>query len=130
MVGQDLDTLHHGCAAAHRATPAGQILGAPTPADSAEEQPLKAQKMAVFCNRPGGSGLSAEKELTTTSASAADEGVLKTTSVSGSILAAFFDELAAVETLAEIAAPLRKLVLEDGVFAEPAIKAAMFPNAP
>ena len=74
--------------------------------------------------------MSAEKELTTNSVPEGDKAFPKITSVSASILAAFFDELAAVETLAEIAAPLRKLVLEDGVFAEPAIKAAMFPNAP
>ena len=74
--------------------------------------------------------MSAELELTNDSVPEADEAVPKITSVSASILAAFFDDLAAVETLAEIAAPLRKLVLEDGVFAEAAIKAAMFPNAP
>ena len=74
--------------------------------------------------------MSAEKELTTNSVPEADEAAPKIKSVSALILAAFFDELAAVETLAEIAAPLRKLVLEDGVFGEPAIKAAMFPNAP
>lgn len=49
--------------------------------------------------------------------------------VSENILKQFFDELAKDESLSEIALNLRKTVLDDGVFAEPAIRAAMFPDA-
>ena len=44
MMGPDLDTVHHDCAAAHRASPAGEALAASTPADGVEAQPLKARK--------------------------------------------------------------------------------------
>ena len=44
MMGPDLDTVHHDCAAAHRASPAGAALAVSTPADSVEAQPLKARK--------------------------------------------------------------------------------------
>ena len=58
-----------------------------------------------------------------------DLGV-KVTTVAGTVLTAFFDELEKTQDLKEITANLRKLVLEDGVFAEPAIRAALFPDAP
>jgi hypothetical protein len=51
-------------------------------------------------------------------------------SVSAGVLSLFFDELAKVESLSEIAPKLRQVVLVDGVFAEPAVRAAMFPDAP
>jgi hypothetical protein len=50
-------------------------------------------------------------------------------SVAAGILDEFFDELAKEDGLADIAAGLRKTVFDDGVFAEPAIRAAMFPDA-
>lgn len=50
--------------------------------------------------------------------------------VTSSVLGAFFDALAKEEDLADLAVGLRKLVLDDGVFAEPAIRAVMFPDAP
>jgi hypothetical protein len=46
-----------------------------------------------------------------------------------SVLSEFFDELTKVEGLVEIAPNLRKVVLDDGVFAEPAIRAALFPDS-
>lgn len=49
--------------------------------------------------------------------------------VTSSVLGAFFDALAKEEDLAELSVSLRKLVLDDGVFAEPAIRAVMFPDA-
>lgn len=57
------------------------------------------------------------------------EGVIKTGSVAEGILSKFFDALKTVEELAEIAPGLRKTVLEDGIFAEPAVRAALFPDA-
>jgi len=56
--------------------------------------------------------------------------VPKVTSISASIPTTFFDELGALETLAEIAEPSGILVREDRIFAEPAINAATFPNSP
>jgi len=53
----------------------------------------------------------------------------KTATVSENILKQFFDELAKDESLSEIAPVLRKTVLDDGVFNEPAIRAALFPEA-
>jgi hypothetical protein len=50
--------------------------------------------------------------------------------VAGAVLTAFFDELAKSDDLADIAANLKKIVLDDGVFAEPAIRAVLFPDAP
>lgn len=52
------------------------------------------------------------------------------TTVARSVLSAFFDELAKVEGFTEIAPKLRKTVLDDGLFAEPAIRAALFPDVP
>lgn len=53
----------------------------------------------------------------------------KTATVSENILKQFFDELAKDESLSKIAPILRKTVLDDGVFSEPAIRAALFPEA-
>lgn len=50
--------------------------------------------------------------------------------VAGAILTTFFDELAKGDDLADIAANLKKIVLDDGVFAEPALRAVLFPDAP
>lgn len=52
------------------------------------------------------------------------------TSVARTVLDTFFDELARVEGLSEIAPKLRKVVLDNGVFSEPAIRAALFSDAP
>jgi len=49
--------------------------------------------------------------------------------VTSSVLGAFFDALSKEEDLAELAVGLRKLVLDDGIFAEPAIRTVMFPDA-
>lgn len=49
--------------------------------------------------------------------------------VTSSVLGSFFDALAKEDDLADLAADLRKLVLDHGVFAEPAIRAVMFPDA-
>lgn len=54
----------------------------------------------------------------------------KVTSVATTVLTAFFDELSNLEDYAETAVNLKKLVLEDGVFAEPSVRAALFPDAP
>ena len=54
----------------------------------------------------------------------------KVKSVSASILGEFFDELAMDESLTDTAQKLRKTVLDEGVFAEAAIRAALFPDAP
>ena len=54
----------------------------------------------------------------------------KVTSVATTVLTAFFDELSKLEDYAETAVNLKKLVLEDGVFAEPSVRAALFPDAP
>lgn len=54
----------------------------------------------------------------------------KVSTVAGAVLNKFFDELAKTDDLAEIAADLKKIVLDDGVFAEPALRAALFPDAP
>lgn len=53
----------------------------------------------------------------------------KVKSVAANILGDFFDALAKEEGLAEMAPRLRKVVLDDGVFAEPSIRAALFPDA-
>ena len=52
------------------------------------------------------------------------------TTVAATVLGAFFDALAKVDDLEDISANLKKLVLEDGVFAEPSIRAVLFPDAP
>jgi hypothetical protein len=48
--------------------------------------------------------------------------------VAGTVLSAFFDELEKADALGEKATKLRKLVLEEGVMAEPAIRAILFPE--
>ncbi len=53
----------------------------------------------------------------------------KVKSVAATILGEFFDVLQAEEGLEEVTPRLRKVVLEDGVFAEPSIRAALFPDA-
>jgi PPE-repeat protein len=50
--------------------------------------------------------------------------------VASAVLTSFFDALAKTDDLAEIAANLKKIVLDDNVFAEPAVRAALFPDAP
>ena len=46
--------------------------------------------------------------------------------VAGAVLAEFFDALKAVDGFTEAAPKLRALVLDDGVFAEAVIRAALF----
>jgi hypothetical protein len=53
----------------------------------------------------------------------------KVKSVAARILGEFFDTLEREEDLGETAPRLRNVVLEDGVFAEPSIRAALFPDA-
>ena len=67
---------------------------------------------------------------TSTTDEAAEVPQPKVKSVSATILGKFFDELAKDESLNDIAPKLRKTVLDEGVFAEPAIRAALFPDAP
>jgi hypothetical protein len=62
--------------------------------------------------------------------STSDECTAPVPTVASTVLTKFFDELAKTEGFAEIAPNLRKVVLNDGVFAEPAIRAALFPDAP
>lgn len=50
-------------------------------------------------------------------------------SVSAKILGEYFDALDKEDGFSDIAAKLRTLVLDEGVFAEPSIRAALFPNA-
>ena len=59
----------------------------------------------------------------------AAEPPAKVKSVAATILGEFFDVLEKEEGFGEIAPRLRKVVLEDGVFAEPSIRAALFPDA-
>jgi|GEM_PF-7107529 len=49
--------------------------------------------------------------------------------VAGGVLGAFFDELEMTEDLKDKAGKLRALVLGDGVMAETAIRAILFPDA-
>lgn len=59
----------------------------------------------------------------------ATETPQKVKSVAATILGEFFNVLEKDESLSEVAPRLRKLVLNDGVFAEPSIRAALFPDA-
>ncbi|GGF11898.1 hypothetical protein GCM10011611_16920 [Aliidongia dinghuensis] len=59
----------------------------------------------------------------------AAEPPAKVKSVAATILGEFFDTLEKEKGFGEIAPRLRKVVLEDGVFAEPSIRAALFPEA-
>jgi hypothetical protein len=52
----------------------------------------------------------------------------KVKSVARTILGGFFDALQKEDGFGEIAPRLRKVVLEDGVFAEPSIRATLFPD--
>ena len=54
---------------------------------------------------------------------------IRVTTVAGAVLSSFFDELAQVDDFGECAEQLRKLVLVDGVFAEPAVRNALFPDS-
>lgn len=54
---------------------------------------------------------------------------IRVTTVAGAVLSSFFDELARVDDFGECAEQLRKLVLVDGVFAEPAVRNALFPDS-
>lgn len=49
--------------------------------------------------------------------------------VASGVLGAFFDELERSEDLKETASKLRALVLGEGIMAEPAIRAVLFPEA-
>jgi hypothetical protein len=60
---------------------------------------------------------------------ARDEPPAKVKSVAATILGEFFDTLENEEGFGEIAPKLRKVVLGDGVFAEPSIRAVLFPDA-
>ncbi|ARQ13725.1 hypothetical protein NXC12_PE00123 (plasmid) [Rhizobium etli] len=66
---------------------------------------------------------------TTANKDEAVEPPAKAKSVAATILGEFFDVLEKEEGFAEVAPRLRKVVLDDGVFAEPAIRAALFPDA-
>lgn len=61
--------------------------------------------------------------------STAEEPPAKVKSVAAKILGEFFDTLEKDKGATEPAKRLRKVVLDDGVFAEPAIRAALFPDA-
>ncbi|MCB1467530.1 MAG: hypothetical protein AB7I79_18860 [Rhizobiaceae bacterium] len=58
-----------------------------------------------------------------------EEAPAKVNSVAAKILEEFFDTLEKDEGTTEPAKRLRKVVLDDGVFAEPAIRGALFPDA-
>jgi hypothetical protein len=59
----------------------------------------------------------------------ASEPPARIKTVAAGILSEFFDALTEKEGLGDVAPRLRKVVLEDGIFAEPSIRAAMFPEA-
>lgn len=48
--------------------------------------------------------------------------------VAGAVLSSFFEALEKTEGLTDVAARLRKVVMEDAVMAEPAIRQALFPD--
>ena len=66
---------------------------------------------------------------TTENSDGATEQPGKVKSVAATILGEFLDVLQAEEGFEEVTPRLRKIVLEDGVFAEPSIRAALFPEA-
>lgn len=80
----------------------------------------------MSCNvaRSGGNNLDS-----TASKDEVGEPAAKVKSVAATILGEFFDALEKEEGLAEVAPRLRKVVLDDGIFAEPSIRAALFPDA-
>lgn len=53
----------------------------------------------------------------------------KVKSVAATILGEFFDVLEKEESFGEVAPVLRRVVLEDGIFAEPSIRAALLLDA-
>jgi hypothetical protein len=55
-----------------------------------------------------------------------EDSLTKVPTVSSAILGQFFDELAKDEELGKVASKLRKVVLEEGAFDEPSIRAAIF----
>lgn len=57
------------------------------------------------------------------------DDVAPVATVASGVLGAFFDELEKTEGLTEKANKLRALVLGDGVMAEPAVRAILFPDA-
>jgi len=57
------------------------------------------------------------------------EDALPVATVAGGVLGAFFDELEKPQNLKEAAGKLRALVLGEGIMAEPAIRAVLFPEA-
>ena len=59
----------------------------------------------------------------------ASEPPAKVKTVAAGILGEFFDALAAEQGLGDVAPRLREVVLDDGILAEPSIRAAMFPEA-
>ena len=50
------------------------------------------------------------------------------TTVAKAVLGEFLDAIAKIEGFKDVAANLKKVVIEDSVFAEPAIRAAIFPE--
>lgn len=50
------------------------------------------------------------------------------TTVAKAVLGEFMEDIAKIDGLKDVAANLKKVVIEDGVFAEPAIRAAIFPE--
>jgi hypothetical protein len=55
---------------------------------------------------------------------------IQTASVAQSVFEKYFTELSKAEGFAEIAPRLKKVVMEDGVFSDAVIRAAMFPETP
>lgn len=60
----------------------------------------------------------------------ADEQSVEVTTVARSVLTKYFDELAKQPGFANSAPRLRKLVLDNGSFAEPGVRSALFDEAP
>lgn len=58
-----------------------------------------------------------------------DDEQVRVPTVASAVLSSFFEELARVEDFGESSEHLRKLVLVDGVFAEPAVRNALFPDS-
>lgn len=50
--------------------------------------------------------------------------------VARTVFEKFFSELAKIDGFADISSRMHKLVIEEEVFAEPSIRAALFPDAP
>jgi len=58
-----------------------------------------------------------------------EDSLTKVPTVASAILGQFFDELAKDEELGKVASKLRKVVLDEGAFDEPSIRAAIFSDA-